>query len=269
MDLRVYAYHRCEMRIFTLIAGTLLVVAPLSAQRNDSKTTRFDVVSIKETKPPDELLTRRLPCALPAVERSGSRIRISMTQLCGLIRVAYDVGEYQVARIPVDQGVGTTNFFDVEAVVESATAPSIDDIRLMLRMVLAERFQLRVRREPVDMPVYVLVPAERGPKLAACSSPDAPSVYVPGRIVSCKPPLPMARVAQFLSRETGRQVIDNTGLGAATFELRWLPDTVQPSPDSPPSLFTAIREQLGLRLEPQRAPVDSIVVDHAERPSAN
>jgi uncharacterized protein (TIGR03435 family) len=79
----------------------------------------------------------------------------------------------------------------------------------------------------------------------------------------------MARVAQFLSRETGRFVLDKTGLGAATFELHWQAETAPPLPDSLPSLFTAIREQLGLKLEAQRAPVDSIVVTRAERPSPN
>jgi len=54
-----------------------------------------------------------------------------------------------------------------------------------------------------------------------------------------------------------------------TFELHWQPDTAQPLPDSPPSLFTAIQEQLGLKLEAQRAPVESIVIIHAERPTPN
>jgi len=164
---------------------------------------------------------------------------------------------------------GAFNFFEVEALVETVTAPSIEEIRLMLRTLLAERFRLQVRREPVEMPVFVLAPAEGELKTTACADPKAASSYVPGRIVSCTPPLPMARFAQFLSRETGRMVLDQTGREAMTFELHWLPDTAQPQPDSPPSLFTALREQLGLKLEAQRAPVDAIVVVHAERPSAN
>ena len=64
-------------------------------------------------------------------------------------------------------------------------------------------------------------------------------------------------------------VLDKTGLEPFTFELQWSPDTATPLPDAPPGLFTAIREQLGLKLEAQRAPVDSIVVEHAERPSPN
>jgi len=254
------------MRLRTPIVCALVLVAPLSAQRDDSKPTHFDVASIKEITHDDP---RHLPCGLPGMERSGNRIRIPLTQLCGLIRVAYDVGEHQITGIPEKQDVGAFNFFEVEALVETVTAPSIEEIRLMLRTLLAERFRLQVRREPVEMPVFVLAPAEGELKTTACADPKAASSYVPGRIVSCTPPLPMARFAQFLSRETGRMVLDQTGREAMTFELHWLPDTAQPQPDSPPSLFTALREQLGLKLEAQRAPVDAIVVVHAERPSAN
>jgi uncharacterized protein (TIGR03435 family) len=267
--LAALAGHLIVFRALALMACAWVFVAPLEAQRDESKIARFDVASIKEITVSDAILARRFPCALPAVERSGNRIRIYVTQLCGLIRVAYDVGEYQVAGIPENQGVGESNFFEVDALVEDAGTPAIDDIRPMLRTLLAERFQLQVRREPLERPIFVLVSAEGGPKMTSCSDPKASSMYVPGRIVSCAPPLPLARFAQFLSRETGRTVLDKTGLAAMTFELRWLPDTAQPLPDSPPSLFTALREQLGLKLEAQRAPVDSIVVTRAERPTAN
>ena len=200
---------------------------------------------------------------------SGNRIRISLTQFCGLIRVAYDVGEFQIAGIPEGAGISATNFFTVEALIENAaTPPAMEDIRLRLRTLLAERFQLRVRREPVEMPVYALV-TDGGPKSKSCANPKSGTGYVAGRIVSCTPLLPMERFAQFLSRETGRMVLDRTGIGPFPFELLWTPDTAPPLPDALPGLFTAIREQLGLRLESQRAPVDSIIVEHAERPSPN
>ena len=145
---------------------------------------------------------------------SGNRILIPLTQFCGLIRTAYDVGEFQIAGIPEGTGIGATNFFTVEALVENATTPpGIDDIRARLRTVLAERFQLRVRRAPVDMPIYALL-TDGGPKAKSCANPKSGTGYVTG-------------------------------------------------------LFTAIREQLGLRLESQRAPVDSVIVEHAERPSPN
>jgi uncharacterized protein (TIGR03435 family) len=257
------------MRPLALSALLWLLAAPLTAQRAEPKAPRFDVASIREIAAPDD--PRRLTCGLPGFELSGNRVRIPLTQLCGLIRTAYDVGEYQIAGIPDGTGVGPSNFFTVDALMENAAAtpPSVEDIRLGLRSLLAERFQLRVRREAVDMPVYVLVVADGGPKAASCSNPKASSGYLAGRIRSCTPPLPMGRFMQFLSAASGRFVIDKTGLAPSAFELEWLPDSAPPLPDSPPSLFTAIREQLGLRLEAQRAPVDSIVVEHAERPSPN
>jgi uncharacterized protein (TIGR03435 family) len=254
------------MRLFTLIAGTLVCVAPLTAQ-GDAGAARFDVASIREIPAPDD--PRRITCGLPGVMPSGNRIRIPLTQLCGLIRLAYNVDEFQITGIPENRGVGARNFFEVDALVENGVAPGIDALRPRLRTLLAERFQLQVRREAVEMPVYVLVQEAGRKATAPCPDLKRGTGYVAGRIASCTPPLPMARFAQFLSSATGRMVLDRTGLEPFTFELRWLPDTAEAQPDSPPTLFTAIREQLGLKLEAQRAPVDSIIVTRADRPSPN
>jgi uncharacterized protein (TIGR03435 family) len=148
-------------------------------------------------------------------------------------------------------------------------APSREEARAVLRDVLADRFKLRTHREPREMPIYALTATTTGPKLTPCSDPKAPSGYAPGRIISCDPPVPMPRLLQFLSSETGRPVFDKTGLAAPTFELRWLPSRAEPAADSPPELFTAIQEQLGLKLEPSRGSVETLVVDAVEPPSPN
>ena len=254
------------MTLFTRIALALVFVAPLSAQR-EATEARFEVASIKEIPAPDD--PRRITCGLPGIMPSGNRIRIPLTQLCGLIRLAYNVDEFQVSGIPENRGVGPRNFFEVDALLENGTAPGIDPLRPVLRTLLAERFQLQVRREPVEMPVYVLVQEAGRKATAPCPDLKRGTGYVAGRIASCTPPLPMARFAQFLSSATGRMVLDKTGLEPFTFELRFQPDSAEPQPDSPPSLFTALREQLGLRLEAQRAPVDSIIVTRVERPTPN
>ena len=252
--------------MFSLIALALVFVTPSAAQR-DAAEARFEVASIKEIPAPDD--PRRITCGLPGIMPSGNRIRIPLTQLCGLIRLAYNVDEFQIAGIPENRGVGPRNFFEVDALLENGAAPGIDALRPMLRALLAERFQLQVRREPVEMPVFVLVRDAGRKANAPCPNPARGSGYAAGRIVSCTPPLPMARFAQFLASATGRMVLDKTGLEPFMFELQWLPDTAQPQPDSPPELFTAIREQLGLKLEAQRAPVESVVIVRAERPTAN
>jgi len=254
------------MRRHTLIALALVLAAPLSAQR-DASEARFDVASIKEIPAPDD--PRRITCGLPGIMPSGNRIRIPLTQLCGLIRLAYNVDEFQIKGIPDNRGVGPRNFFEVDALLENGAAPGIDALRPLLHTLLAERFQLQVRREPVEMPVYVLVQEAGRKATAPCPDLKRGTGYVAGRISSCTPPLPMPRFMQFLSSATGRMVLDKTGLEPFMFELQWLPDTAQPQPDSPPELFTAIREQLGLKLEAQRAPVESVVIVRAERPTAN
>jgi uncharacterized protein (TIGR03435 family) len=252
------------------IASALLATSSLSAQRGDSATTpQFEVASIKPVTFSDEARAQLQKaggtCALPLLERSGSRVHVQFSKLCGLIRVAYDVADYQIVGIP---NIEPSEYFEIDA--RAWTTPTIDEARVMLQSLLAERFRLRVHREPREAPVYVLTAAKGGPKKTACTNPEAPSVYTPGRLLSCRPPMPMARVAQLLGRETHRPVLVDTELtGPDLFELYWLPEGAEPQPDSPPSLFTAIQEQLGLKLEARRGTVDAIVVDHVEGPSPN
>ena len=253
------------MKRWTLIA-IVCVAAPLSAQRSD-RPARVDVVSVKPIHQPDD--SRRLPCGLPPVERTGGRVHIPLSQLCGLIRIGYEVADYQVAGIPLATGVGPSNFFETDVRLEGGAVPTVDQTRLIVQAVLAERFKLHIHRESQERPIYVLAPTGNGPRLTPCSDPRAPSGYTPGRITSCNPPIPMARLLQFLSSETGRPVLDRTGLKDPMFELRWLPALAEPQPDSPPVLVTAIQEQLGLKLEPQRGPIAMVVVDSVAVPSSN
>lgn len=254
------------MRLAALATITMVFASPLLVQRGNGQA-RVEVASIKAAKPPDD--PRGLTCALSYVERTGGRLYTPFAQLCGLIRVAYDVADYQVVGIPRDTGVGPSNFFEVDVRLAGVGVPSMEDTRGVLRELLAERFKLRVHREPREMPIYALVTATNGPRLTPCSNPKAGSVYSPGRILSCDPPVPMPRLLQFLSSEAGRPVIDKTGLAAPTFELRWLPANAEPVADSPPGLFTAIQEQLGLKLEPQRGSVDTMIVDAVGPPGPN
>jgi uncharacterized protein (TIGR03435 family) len=255
---------------------TLLIGTPLFAQqRNSAEPLSFEVASVKQAVIPDDVLPRLLSgggmCGLPLVQRTGSRVLIPFSPSCGLIRVAYDVADYQVVGMPADLTKGdASNFFEVDARAAGKTTPSMDDARAMLRALLADRFLLKAHREPRDARIYALTVAKGGPKMTPCSNPNAASIFSPGLLLSCTPPMPIARIAQLLSREAGRPVVDKTGLtGTLTFELRWLPEGAPSQLDSPPALFTAIQEQLGLKLEPQRGPIDTIVVDSVERPGPN
>lgn len=172
-------------------------------------------------------------------------------------------------------------------------------LRAMLQDLLADRFGLKVHRETKEMPVYALVVAKGGTKLLA-SNPDAPPLVEPppGRGGdSPKPPfraslmrmgpggltaqeLDMPALAGQLSQILGRTVIDKTGLtGKYDLKLTWTPDqppqglppgdAPPPATENGPSLFTAIQEQLGLKLDSTRGPVELIVIDHVEKPSEN
>jgi uncharacterized protein (TIGR03435 family) len=155
----------------------------------------------------------------------------------------------------------------------------------MMQTMLAERFQLKTHRETKELPVYSLMVAKGGPKLEEAKSGSLRMNWGLGQIAYQSAPLSM--LTNTLTQLTGRLVLDQTGLtGTYDFTLKWTPDEGQMqmfrrASDGPvnseaaasdaigPSLFTALKEQLGLRLEATKAPVEMLVVDHAERPSEN
>ena len=150
----------------------------------------------------------------------------------------------------------------------------------MLQSMLEERFALRVHRETQPRPVYVLTVAKGGPKLNAREQGGSTNVRVTGNSISVERG-ELARMTQLLSTALGRPVIDRTSLsGLYDFSLQWddapLRQGGVPGLDAPGapgtdhgSIFTAIQDQLGLRLEPQRVSIEVIVVDGIERPSQN
>jgi bla regulator protein BlaR1 len=167
-----------------------------------------------------------------------------------------------------------------------------EEIRRMMQSVLAERFHLKAHRETRELPVYALVLAKNGPKLRETTKDQKPLMSVGGLGQISFRGQGAGMIAMALATLTGRFVEDHTGLtGKYDFDLRWTPDAnerammlgaamehgMDPNSfsagahpgDSGPSLFTAIEEQLGLRLEPNKGPVDVLVIDHVEKPTEN
>jgi uncharacterized protein (TIGR03435 family) len=146
--------------------------------------------------------------------------------------------------------------------------------RAMIAAILADRFGLKAHTETKTLPVYELVIAKGGPKLAPSAHPDPLGL---GKIDANKSDivatqLTLSQLAGNLSAPLDRTVIDSTGLtGQYDFRLRWTPDTVAAGApaDAPPDLFTAIQEQLGLKLEPSKGPVETLIIDHVEQPTDN
>jgi uncharacterized protein (TIGR03435 family) len=152
-------------------------------------------------------------------------------------------------------------------------------MRMMLRSLLADRFRLRVHRETKHEAVYELVAAKGGSKLTervAGGPAERRLRFGPGELTGAA--VPMLLLADQLSRLLGRSVVDKTALaGSYDFTLRWIPrpdeftplgrpEPTPPEDSSGPSIFTALEEQLGLKLQPSNGLVEILVVDRAERP---
>jgi uncharacterized protein (TIGR03435 family) len=223
-----------------------------------------------------------------------------------LITIAYNVKDYQVSGGP---SWVNSERYDIGAKEPDSIAQELEKLpreqrqqlaRSMLQSLLADRFQLKLTRGTKEMPAYALVVAKNGPKLQKAKSVDTPAdaPSAPGG----HPHGPMIRVgrgevngrgvelsflASVLSQQLGRQVLDQTGLkGNFDLTLKWTPEQGEgmmpggpgggpppdgaPPPDaSGPSIFTALQEQLGLKLEATKAPAEVLDIDHAERPSEN
>ncbi len=184
------------------------------------------------------------------------------------IRGAYDVQESQIVGGPkwVDE-----DRYDIEA--KAAGPAGEHELMAMLQSLLSERFKLAFHRETRDVPGYALVAGKGGLK-AKRSQPDADSRSNSGRTAIDAQACSMRQLAQKLSEVIHLPVADLTGIeGAFDFQLKFTPDDMQAKPtmDSAngPSVFAALQEQLGLKLEPRKVPTDVLVIDHAEKPSAN
>jgi uncharacterized protein (TIGR03435 family) len=142
----------------------------------------------------------------------------------------------------------------------------------MLRTLLEDRFKLAVHRETKETSGYALVVAKSGPKLTESTEAREGdgSISVPGRGRLTGQKAPLSMLAAQLTRLVGRTVTDETGLeGGFDFNLEWTPEETPADLASAPSIFTAIQEQLGLKMEARKERTEMIVIDQVEKPDAN
>src|SRR5579864_7968636 len=178
--------------------------------------------------------------------------------------------------------------YDILASTPGDIQPKLDEQMAMLRRLLTDRFQLTFHRESKELPVFAITVAKGGPKLKpsaapAGTPPELINTIYPEEKGGVRVVLParnatLMQFAAMMQRAVvDRAVVDNTGLsGTYDFDLEWTPDESQFGGNLPrtvestkPSLFTAMQEQLGLRLEATRGPVSALVIDRVERPSEN
>jgi bla regulator protein blaR1 len=215
----------------------------------------------------------------------GGGLTITNGTLKGIIETAYDVRDFQISGASgwMDSehyDIFAKSAFDDSRAQTGNSQERIKETRLRLQTLLAQRFQLRIHRETKELPVYALALGKKGSKLAeAGNDPENPRSGIQagcGQMTGMRASI--ANLTMTLSRQLGSPVLDRTGLpGKYDFHLQWTPDagSCSPQPDGPavspdgPSIFTAIQEQLGLKLESTKAAVEIIVIDHVEKASAN
>jgi uncharacterized protein (TIGR03435 family) len=197
----------------------------------------------------------------------GGRLSV-MSWIKQVIQFAYGVEDYQVSGGP---GWLTEDRYNIEAQAENPDA-SKSDMNLMMQSLLADRFKLKLSRGTKDFDVYYLVVDKNGPKLTPLKQGE-PSRCSRDNSYACGTTT-VAQLANSLKYITGRPVIDKTGIDG-TYDILLDFDTYStqgrtPPPDyDKPQLKTALQEQLGLRLEPQKMPLPTLVVESIERPTEN
>ena len=236
----------------------------------------FEVASIKPSGPDAQ--------GMYLLPQSGGDLRLIGATLKNLIAYAYNVREFGVSGGP---GWVNSDRFDINARARRPSAAEDPSggprqIGARLKSLLAERFQLVIHSETKEQNVYALVPAKSGPKVSEAKAESGSTIRRrQGSIIGQG--VGMRMLVLNLANAVERPVLDRTGLtGRYDYKLEWSPDVrgsgsiaaaggEAPLPPDPngPSLFTALQEQMGLRLEPQKAPVEILVIDHAARPSEN
>ncbi len=214
-----------------------------------------------------------------------------------LIGFTYRIQQFQISGGP--RWIGSDRY-DIEGKAEDPNA-DFDQLRLMLQSLFEDRFKLKVHRETKESPVYAIVVGKGGPRITLSADQTSPDVNGPaptgtgpnrgavrigvGNLVANA--VLLSRFATMLSPRLDRLIIDKTNLsGRFDIRLQWTPSpgenlfgvpaeiidmngaTVRLDP-SGPSIFSAIQEQLGLKLESAKAPVELLVIDRVERPSQN
>ncbi len=276
-----------------VLASIVLVLAASRAEAQaPDQLPSFEVISIRPRT------SDRPPSPIPNAPDRFGRPNVSVSQL---MEYAYDVRDFQILGGP---GWLRSDRFEVSAKAETAVSQA--QMRLMVQRLLADRFGLRVHRETREMDTYGLVTARRDGRLGEKMKPserdcgpiiDAGNVRSPGggdgsppcawfvallngyarlRLTGIRAP----RFASVLEPMAARKIVDRTGLdGTYDIEFDFLPDagllglqipnaTALQQSDVPP-LATAIQDQLGLKLESERAPVDVVLIDDVQAPTPN
>lgn len=225
----------------------------------------WDVVTVKPSLPSDQG---------DSIHTDGRRVVITRYSVMGMLLFGYGVQKSQVEGVPE---WAKSDRFDIDGLATVEGKPDVKQLRRMMQKVLNERFGMKLHREQREMPVYAMTLAKSGPRLTSNTTypvglVDQRNTATSGQQTLVYKNTSMPELAQTLMFNVDRPVVDKTGLtGRYDIELKWTVDESKAPTDgtAAPSLFTAIQEQLGLKLEPVKAPAEVLVVDSVEGPGAN
>jgi uncharacterized protein (TIGR03435 family) len=225
--------------ILLVLAGLLCAQAPAPE--------RFEVASIK-TIPPDS-------CCFSMNPWGGGTFTARNISMSVLVEMAFGVTDKQISNI---DSLGR-ELYEVSAKPENGGALTYQRAQPMLKALLEERFKLTAHRETKDVQGYVLTVAKGGPKLKPAAAAPGQTMILRGRLIG--PNATITQFISFLAHPLDKPIVDKTNLtGSYNIDLKFAPEGDTAS--TQPSIFTAIQEQLGLKLESQKVPFETLVIDH-------
>ncbi len=263
-------------KLMLICLSAILSALTASAQTPDKQSApppqqaavpQFEVATIKPNRSPDPNNDKGYWRAV-----KGDEVKITMRNgnLLAFIEEAYGVKPYQIT----GPDWLKSERFDIVAIASHVRK---DQLRPMLQALLKDRFKLEVHRESKVLPVYALIQGKNGAKIQAVK-PDGESGIWDGTGKLTAKKVTMGHFAETLSSQMDRPVVDTTGMeGVFDFTLEYTKQDAQPkfnadgvgtaAPDlgAGPSIFSALQDQLGLKLESRKAPVEMLVIDHAEK----
>ena len=244
------------------MAQTVEKTQPVKMMAADAHPA-FEVAAIKPSDPRE---------SANGFHAEGRQVSIANQSVAKMVMFAYAVQQSQVVNLP--EWASTTRY-DVSGVPDLEGAPNLVQLREMIQKLLFDRFGLVLHRETRELPVYAITLAKGGAKLTSAADPNGTSgeggmqhgTELRMRFTNSS----TADLALNLQLVVDRPIVDRTGLtGRYDFVLRYTMDeTHATDPNAPPGLFTAIREQLGLKLDAVKAPTQVLVVDSVQQPKEN
>lgn len=255
------SFQVCRNGLAGALGAGLVAIIVARAWSQENREPQFEVASVK-------LHTAASPSTgRSGIEETPGLVRIEDLPLKTLIGIAYGVKNFQV------EGPGWLETVPVDITAKPPAGYQHNQLPALLRSLLTDRFKLAVHHESKEVPAFALVVANGGSKLHEATKPRDFFTARLGLIQGAR--VSTAQLASALARLLGHPVTDETGLTAAyEVKVEWTPEQASPAtnadeqtaaPEPGPSIFTAVNDQLGLRLQTRKVSADLVVVDHIER----